>query len=64
MNFNLKYVIFLYLILIVLLYLLKPNIFKFSDDENKKKKILYLIFLMIILAIISFYVKVLFEWFL
>jgi hypothetical protein len=59
---NLKYTIFLYLILILFIFLWKPNIFLLNVDD-KKRKILYLIFLIIIISIISFYVKVLSEWF-
>ena len=60
---NLKYTIFLYLILIFLIFLFKPQILALNVDD-KKRKTLYLIFLIIILAIISFYTKVLTEWFL
>jgi uncharacterized membrane protein len=60
MIFDLKYTIFIYFILMLLIFLWKPNIFKLNDD-NKKKKTLYLISLIIIVAIISFYIKVLFE---
>jgi hypothetical protein len=59
---NLKYSIFLYLILILFIFLWKPNIF-LLNVEDKKRKILYLMFLIIIISIISFYVKVLSEWF-
>ena len=59
---NLKYTIFLYLILILFIFLWKPNVF-LLNVEDKKRKILYLIFLIIIISIISFYVKVLSEWF-
>lgn len=62
MKFNLKYIIFLYLIFIFLIFFWKPQIFSLNVD-NKKQKTLYLIFLIVILAIISFYVKVLMEWF-
>jgi hypothetical protein len=59
---NLKYSIFLYLILILFIFLWKPQIF-LLNVEDKKRKILYLMFLIIIISIISFYVKVLTEWF-
>ena len=59
---NLKYTIFLYLILILFIFFWKPQIF-LLNVEDKKRKILYLIFLIIIISIISFYVKVLTEWF-
>ena len=59
---NLKYTIFLYIILILLLYFWKPELFMLNVD-NKNRKILYLTFLIIIIAIICFYSKVLTEWF-
>ena len=62
MHFNLKYTIFTYFIILFLIYIWKPHIF-IVNIEDKKKKILYLIFLVIIIAIISFYLKVLMEYF-
>lgn len=59
---NIKYTIFLYLIIILLLFIWKPKLFALNVD-NKKKKMLYLISLIIIISIICFYVKVLTEWF-
>ena len=60
MEFDLKYTIFIYIILMILIFLWKPQIFDLNTD-NKKKKTLYLIFLIVIVAIISFYCKVLYE---
>ena len=60
MEFDLKYTIFIYIVLMILIFLWKPQIFDLNND-NKKKKTLYLIFLIVIVAIISFYCKVLFE---
>jgi len=59
---NLKYVFFIYLIFILLIYLIKPTILNLNV-ESKKRKILYLMSLIIIIAIISFYIKILVEWF-
>jgi hypothetical protein len=59
---DLKYSIILYLFIVGIIYLLKPHIFKLNK-MNKKRKMLYLISLMVIIAIISFYIKILFEWF-
>jgi hypothetical protein len=61
MIFDLKYVIFIYIIFIILLYLYKPSILTLGD--NKNKKLIYLVFLIIILAIISYYIKVVMEYF-
>ena len=60
---NLNYTIFLYLIILLVIFCFKPGIFELNN-ANKKRKFLYLIFLVIIIAIISFYSKVLIEWFL
>ena len=60
---NLKYTILIYLLLLIFIFFWKPEIFKL-DNENKKRKMLYLVFLIIIIAIISFYTKILSEWFL
>ena len=58
---NLKYIIFLYIILLISLYLWKPNIFLLNVDD-KKRKTLYLFFLIILISIICFYFKILTEW--
>lgn len=62
MVIKLRSVIFIYLIILILLFFWKPEIFKFNT-ENKNKKILYLSFLIMIIAVISFYIKILLEWF-
>lgn len=62
MKFDLKYVISIYVILVVLLYFYNNRLFKL-DVPNKNKKIIYISFLLIILAIISFYFKILYECF-
>ena len=59
---DLTYVILLYFIIIVILYKWKPKLFSLNV-EDKKRKILYLFFLIIIISIIVFYIKVLTEWF-
>jgi hypothetical protein len=62
---NLQYTILLYIILLSMIYLWKPNIFQLNNNKiTKRKKLYYLIFLIIIISIISFYIKVLSEWFL
>lgn len=62
MKFDLKYVISIYVILVVLLYFHNNKLFNLNVP-NKNKKLIYLSFLMIILAIISFYFKILYECF-
>jgi len=62
MDFKLRYTIFMYLIILFFLFMWKPNLFILNVD-NKKRKLLYLTFLVIIISIICFYFKVLMEWF-
>lgn len=62
MKFDIKYVISIYVILIVLLYFYNNKLFNLNV-KNKNKKMIYLSFLMIVLAIISFYFKILYECF-
>jgi len=63
MNLDLKYILLLYILFIGILYTLKPTIFDLKNTKNKKKKAIYLSILIIIIAIISFYIKVLIDWF-
>ena len=62
MKFDLKYVISIYIILIVLLYFYNNKLFDLNikDTKSRNKKIIYLAFLLIILAIISYYTKILY----
>lgn len=62
MNFDLKFVVMIYAVLVTLLYLHNNNLFNLNV-KHKNKKIIYLSFLLIILAIISFYFKILYECF-
>ena len=62
MDFDLKVVVIIYIILITLLFMNNKNLFNLNV-KNKNKKIIYLSFLLIILAIISFYAKILYECF-
>jgi uncharacterized membrane protein len=63
MNLDLKYILLLYILFIGILYTFKPTIFDLQNTKNKKKKAIYLSILIIIIAIISFYIKVLIDWF-
>lgn len=62
MTFDLKFVVIIYVILVTLLYMHNSKLFDLKV-KNRNKKIIYLSFLLIILAIISFYVKILYECF-
>lgn len=59
---NIKNTIFIYLVIILLLFVLKPELFVL-DVVDRKRKLLYLFFLIVIISIIAFYFKVLNEWF-
>lgn len=61
-SIDIKYCIFFYMIVLVFIYVWKPEIFKMEGDNKKSKKIL-LFALIVILAILSIYMKVFFEWF-
>ena len=60
MEFDIKYSIFFYLIILLLLYLWKPSIFELNT-ENKRRKYILLLSLVIIIAIICMYIKIFFE---
>lgn len=60
MEFDIKYSIFFYLIILLLLYLWKPSIFNLNT-ENKRRKYILLLSLVIIIAIICMYIKIFFE---
>ena len=62
MNFDIKFVLVIYIILVALLFLYKNELFDIKV-QNKNKKIIYLSFLLFILSIISFYIKVILECF-
>jgi uncharacterized membrane protein len=60
MDFDIKYSIFFYLIILLLIYLWKPEIFNLNT-ENKRRKYILLLSLIIIVAIICMYIKIFFE---
>jgi hypothetical protein len=60
MDFDIKYSIFFYLIILLLIYLWKPQIFNLNT-ENKRRKYILLLSLIIIVAIICMYIKIFFE---
>ena len=60
MEFDIKYSIFFYLIILLLIYLWKPQIFNLNT-ENKRRKYILLLSLIIIVAIICMYIKIFFE---
>lgn len=60
MEILLKYVILLYFLILFGLYLNKPSLFQ-MDEQNKKRKLIYLIALFVVIAILSFYIKIIIE---
>jgi hypothetical protein len=62
MKFDLTYVISIYIILIILLYFYNNKLFDLNV-KNRNKKIIYLSFLLVVLAIISYYTKILYTCF-
>ncbi len=60
--FELKYTILIYLIIFTFIYYIKPQVFKLNK-HNKKRKLIYLACLMIIISIISFYTKIIIDWY-
>ena len=59
---ELKYIILSYLIILSILFFIKPNIFKLNS-KNKKRKMIYLTSLVIIISIICFYFKIFIDWY-
>jgi hypothetical protein len=59
---ELKYIILSYLIILSILFFIKPNIFKLNN-KNKKRKMIYLTSLVIIISIICFYIKIFIDWY-
>jgi hypothetical protein len=64
MEIDIKYSILFYLLILYLLYLSKPHLFKFDDSNQglRRRKFILLMAMMIIIAIISMYIKIFFEW--
>ena len=54
---NIKYNMLLYLIFVFLIYLWKPDIFIINDDTNKRK-LIYLLLLLMTIAVFTFYIKI------
>ena len=63
MELEFKHLVLIYAILIFLLFFFKPQFFNLNivDKETKRRKFLMLVALFIILAIISYYIKIYLE---
>jgi hypothetical protein len=63
MELEFKHLVLIYAILLFLLFFFKPQLFNLNviDKDLRKRKFLMLVALFIILAIISYYIKIYFE---
>ncbi len=63
MELEFKHLVLIYAILLFLLFLFKPQLFNLNiqDKDLRKRKFLMLVALFIILAILSYYIKIYFE---
>ncbi len=55
----------IYLFIIVLIYMYKPHLFRFTDltEEERRRKTIVLLTFFIIIAIFVFYMKIFFEYY-
>ncbi len=65
MELEFKHLVLIYSILIALLFLFKPQIFKLNieDQQMRRHKFITLVGLFIVLAIISYYIKLYLEYY-
>ncbi len=65
MELEFKHLILIYAIFIFLLFFFKPHLFnlQIADKEVRRRKFLMLVALFIILAILSYYVKIYLEYY-
>jgi hypothetical protein len=65
MELEFKHLVLIYAILIFLLFFFKPQFFNLNimDKETKRRKFLMLVALFIILAILSYYIKIYMEYY-
>jgi hypothetical protein len=63
MELEFKHLVLIYAILLFLLFFFKPQLFNLNiqDKDLRKRKFLMLVALFIILAILSYYIKIYFE---
>ena len=61
MNLSIKYVLLLYILIVVCLYIWKPQLFQ-MNGENRRRKFIFLVSLFIIIAVICMYIKIMAEW--
>jgi hypothetical protein len=66
MELEFKHLVLIYSILIALIFLFKPQLFKLNNNDNmdmKRHKFVVLAALFIVLAIIAYYIKLYLEYY-
>ncbi len=66
MELEFKHLVLIYSILIALIFLFKPQLFKLNNNDNmdmKRRKFVVLAALFIVLAIIAYYIKLYLEYY-
>ena len=66
MELEFKHLVLIYSIFIALIFLWKPQIFKLSNSDNqemRRHKFITLVGLFIVIAIISYYIKIYLEYY-
>ena len=66
MELEFKHLVLIYSILIAFIFLWKPQIFKLSNSDNqemRRHKFVTLVGLFVVLAIIAYYIKIYFEYY-
>lgn len=66
MELEFKHLVLIYSIFIALIFLWKPQIFKLSNNDNpemRRHKFVTLVGLFVVLAIISYYIKIYLEYY-
>jgi Ca2+/Na+ antiporter len=58
MELEFKQMVLIYVILIFVIFLWKPRLFDLKEERTKRKKFLMLMALFIILAVITYYLKI------
>ena len=66
MELEFKHLVLIYSVLIAFIFLWKPQIFKLSNNDNqemRRHKFITLVGLFVVLAIISYYIKIYLEYY-
>lgn len=66
MELEFKHLVLIYTVLIAIIFLWKPQIFKLSNNDNhemRRHKFVTLVGLFVVLAIIAYYIKIYLEYY-